>query len=229
MKTYAGIIFDFNGVLLWDTELHEQVWRDFSRMLRGTPLSPDEIRHRVHGRPNKTILEYILGKTLRENEAHKLIREKESRYRRLCLERPDEFTLSPGAEKLLDWLVEHNIPHTIATASEQVNVKFFIERLCLAKWFDPDKIVLDDGRLPGKPAPDIYLKAAENLDLSPSHCVVVEDSVSGIEAAYRAGIGRIYALGPKEQHQRLQALEGTCQAICHVGEIPFRIFGINEY
>lgn len=153
MTKYSGIIFDFNGVLLWDTHLHEQVWRDYSRTLRGTPLSQEEIRHHVHGRPNQYIIEYLIG-----------------------------------------------------------------------KWFEIDKIVLDDGTLPGKPEPDIYLRAAENIGISPSDCVVVEDSVSGICAAKRAGIGKIYALGPKEQYEELKALEGTSEVISHLGEIPTDLF-----
>jgi beta-phosphoglucomutase-like phosphatase (HAD superfamily) len=224
MTKYSGIIFDFNGVLLWDTHLHEQVWRDYSRTLRGTPLSQEEIRHHMHGRPNQYIIEYLIGNTLSPSEAYTLIQEKESKYRLLCLERPEEFTLSPGAIDLLDFLVEHSIPHTIATASEHSNVRFFIEHLQLEKWFEIEKIVLDDGTLPGKPEPDIYLRAAENIGISPSNCVVVEDSVSGICAAKRAGIGKIYALGPKEKHEELQALEGTSEVISHLGEIPTDLF-----
>ena len=40
---YKGIIFDFNGVLLWDSHLHEKAWGDFSKILRGHPLSSEEI------------------------------------------------------------------------------------------------------------------------------------------------------------------------------------------
>lgn len=64
----------------------------------------------------------------------------------------------------------------------------------MERWFDPEKIVYDDGTLPGKPNPDIYLKAARTIGLAPSRCVVVEDAVSGIEAARRAGAGYIVAM-----------------------------------
>jgi beta-phosphoglucomutase-like phosphatase (HAD superfamily)/ribosomal protein S18 acetylase RimI-like enzyme len=221
--TYTGIIFDFNGVLLWDTDIQEQTWVDFSTKLRGVPLSQEEIRDYVHGRPNKVTLEYITGKALTPDETHRLSQEKETLYRQRCLTW-EGFTLSPGARELLDFLVERHILHTIATASEQINVRFFIEHLELAKWFDPDKIVLDDGILPGKPAPDIYLRAAENIGLAPAECVVVEDSVSGICAAHRAGVGKIYALGPKEKHEELRNLEGVSKVITHLGEISTNIF-----
>jgi len=70
----------------------------------------------------------------------------------------------------------------------------------LDRWFDVAKIVYDDGVRPGKPAPDIYLAAAENIGLAPSQCVVVEDAISGIQSAQVAGIGHIVALGRLAAH-----------------------------
>lgn len=223
-ETYRGMIFDFNGVLLWDTELQEKAWTAYSAELRGTPLTPEEIRQYVHGRPNKVTLEYVLGRQLDDEEADRLSQEKERLYRQMCLAWGDDFALSPGSQEFLDRLMEHRIPRTIATASEQNNVHFFIRHLRLDRWFEVEKIVMDDGTFPGKPAPDIYLRAAKNLGLSPSECVVVEDSISGLQAAYHAGIGRIYALGPQAEHARLTALKGVYKAICTVNEIPIPIF-----
>ena len=54
---------------------------------------------------------------------------------------------------------------TIATMSEWDNVEFYIKEFNLGKWFDLDKIVYSDGTIPGKPAPDIFMIAAEKLDL----------------------------------------------------------------
>ena len=59
------------------------------------------------------------------------------------------------------------------------------------RWFDPRRIVYDDGTFSGKPAPDIYLRAAERIGLSPSRCIVAEDAPVGIEAARRAGMSVI--------------------------------------
>lgn len=219
----SGMIFDFNGVLLWDSLLHEQVWSDFAQTLRGSLLTTEEIRHHVHGRPNPYIIEYLSGKKLSASETQRLIQEKESIYRQICLTW-DGFRLSPGAIELLDFLVAQHIPHTIATASEISNVRFYIEQLALARWFDLTQIVLDDGLLPGKPAPDIYLKAAANIGVAPAACVVVEDSVSGLLAAHRAGIGRIYALGPAEKHADLRQLPGVADVISQLSEIPTSIF-----
>lgn len=221
---FAGIIFDFNGVLLWDNELHEQTWRDMATQLRGYPLTDAEIVHHVHGWPNAQILAYLLGRPCLPDEVERLGQAKETAYRALCGQLGAAYALSPGAIPLLDFLVAHDIPRTIATASEGTNVNFFIQTFDLARWFDVNRIVYDDGHLPGKPAPDIYLRAAALLGLTPATCVVVEDSVAGMRAAQRAGIGRIYALGPASQHARLSQIEGVQAVISDLTMLPTEIF-----
>lgn len=217
---YQGIIFDFNGVLLWDTPQHEQVWKDFSRKIRGTALTDEEIARHVHGRTNPHILQYLMNGTLTPEEIARLSHEKEALYREICLNEWTDFRLSPGAVALLDDLVAQGIPRTIATASEKENVDFYIEYLDLARWFELDKIVYGDGVIPGKPAPDMYLKAAEYLALPPETCVVVEDSVSGMQAAHAAGIGHLIALGPVEQHARLRQVPGVHRTVENLSQIP---------
>lgn len=195
---YKGIIFDFNGVLLWDSHLHEQAWRDFSKLLRGYSLSSEELFGQVHGRTNKSVLEYILNRPITSQELHTLSCQKESLYQDLCLKNLVDFQLSPGAIDLLDFLVKNAIPHTIATASDGNNLKFFIEHLKLDRWFNTAEIVYDDGSHSGKL--DMFLKAAKNLKLLPEQCIVIEDSKSGIHAAHKANIGKIIGFGPKDRH-----------------------------
>ena len=219
MTTYKGIIFDFNGVLWWDNHLQELSWREFSAKIRGTPLSDEEMAVHMHGRNNQYLQEYLAGRPVTGQELEQLIEEKEIAYRQLCLTQGENFKLSPGAIELLDFLVERHIPHTIATASGKSNLDFFIEHLKLGQWFNLNQIVYDDGSRPGKPAPDIYLQAAKNLDLSPAECVVVEDSHSGIQAAHAAQIGWIVALGPIDTHQQLASLKGVDAAIENLGQI----------
>lgn len=54
----------------------------------------------------------------------------------------------------------------MGTAAPYDNVVFFYNQLGLSKWFEFEKMVYNDGTIPGKPAPDVYLKAARNLDVS---------------------------------------------------------------
>lgn len=218
-ETNKCVIFDFNGVLWWDSHLHEEAWRDFSERVRGTALSDEEMLHQVHGRTNRDILEYLVGREISSGELEHYTHEKESIYRELCLKQGENFKLAPGAIEFLDYLKENDIPHTIATASEINNLKFFFKNLDLSYWFDFDTTVYDDGTIKGKPAPDIYLKAAAKLNLDPSECLVIEDSRSGIAAAHSAGIGTIVALGPKEKHSSLAELPGVTRTIVDFYEL----------
>jgi beta-phosphoglucomutase-like phosphatase (HAD superfamily) len=220
MTTYQGIIFDFNGVLWWDSHLQEQSWVEFSTKIRGVPLSPKEMAVHMHGRSNQYLQEYLANRPVTGSELEQLIEEKETAYRQLCLAQGADFKLSPGAIDLLDFLVGRRIPHTIATASGRNNLDFFIQYLHLDRWFDLKQIAYDDGSRPGKPAPDIYLRAAENIGLAPATCAVVEDSYAGLAAARAAGIGHIVALGPPHTHRRLSQIQGVNRVIENLTDLP---------
>ena len=110
-------------------------------------------------------------------------------------------------------LKENNIPRTIATMSEWDNVEFYIKEFNLKKWFDIDKIVYSDGTIPGKPAPDIFLIAAEKIGLKPEDCLVVEDAIAGINSAKSAGIGKIIAIASLEPIEFYKSMSGIHQII----------------
>lgn len=215
-----GVIFDFNGVLLWDAELHEEAWQAAAQRLLGRPLDAHEFEQHVHGRPNAGILAYLLGRPVAGGELHELAQLKESLYRELCLQRPDIFVLSPGAEALLDALVARGIPHTIATSSDRMNLDFFVTHLGLARWFDTGLVVHDDGKRPGKPAPDCYLQAATNLGLAAQDCIVIEDAVSGFRAARTAGAGCLIALADPARATQLKADHGVDRVIASLADFP---------
>ena len=153
--------------------------------------------------------------------------QKESLYRQRCLLDLENFKLAPGAPEFLDFLKEHGIPRTIATMSEWDNVEFYIKEFKLEKWFDIDKIVYSDGKIPGKPAPDIFLIAAEKLGLEPKDCIVVEDAIAGIQSAKRAGIGKIIAIASLEPIEYYQNIEGVHSIIKNFHEFDRSCFVKN--
>jgi beta-phosphoglucomutase-like phosphatase (HAD superfamily) len=155
-------------------------------------------------------------------------KEKEAVYRKWCLQKPEEFHLAPGAAELLDYIKENNIPHTIATMSEWDNVEFYIKEFHLEKWFDIDKIVYSDGSIPGKPAPDIFLIAAEKIGLKPEECVVVEDAIAGINSAKNANIGKIIAIASLEPVDFYKQMEGIFQIIKNFHEFDKSILDVKS-
>lgn len=219
-----GIIFDFNGTLFFDSDKHEKAWRIFSKKLRGNQLSDEELQKVMHGRTNKSLIEYLLNDSIDDEKLFKLSEEKEQIYRDMCIKDNENFKLAPGAIEFLDYLKENNIPYTIATASGKENLMFYMKNLNLGKWFDLDSIVFDDGSILGKPEPDIYLKAAVKIGVKPENCIVFEDAISGIESAYRANIGKIIAIGSEEKHKILKELKGVDCVISNFYEFNKKIF-----
>ena len=219
-----GIIFDFNGTLYWDSKLHYEAWREFSKILRGIEFTDEEMREKMFGHTNKDIIEYAIGKTPSKEMVEKYGKEKEALYRKRCLLNPQEFKLAPGAVEFLDYLKSNNIPMTIATMSEWDNVEFYIENFQLDKWFDIDKIVYSNGTIPGKPAPDIFEIAAKKIGLQPSDCVVVEDAIAGIKSAQSAGIGKIVAIASLEPIEFYQKIDNLYSIIKNFDEFDRTMF-----
>ena len=198
MSKLSAVIFDFNGTLYFDSHLHIEAWKRFLR-LHGFPAMTDEqFKEKFLGRNNAEIMEMLHGRVLPTAEMEALAEEKEALYRDICREREDELRLVPGAEAFFDLLKEKGIPFTIATGSGKSNVDFYFDVFHLDRWFDYAKVVYDDGTLPGKPDPAVYLKVTALMGLDPAECMVFEDSFSGIHSAHNAGIGRIAAISLPE-------------------------------
>ena len=220
---YKGVIFDFNGTLFFDSEKHLEAWREFSKRLRSYPFTDEEMREYMFGRTNEDIIAYLIGKRPAPELVEKLAKEKESVYRDMCRKDYQNTILAPGAIDFLNYLKENNIPRTIATMSEKDNVDFYIEEFKLYQWFDLEKIVYADGTIPGKPAPDIYIKAARMLNLATQDCIVVEDAISGIESARAANIGKIIAMASMESTDLYKNIPAVSQIIKNFNEIDKNI------
>ncbi len=93
--------------------------------------------------------------------------------------------LKPGAVEILSWLRDHGILTCIATANDYERTKGYLLKLGLFDHFD--RIICSDMVKLGKPAPDIYAYACEQLGLDPKQTFAVEDSPNGVTSAYLAG------------------------------------------
>ena len=186
-----GVIFDFNGTMFLDSPLHERAWIDMAKKLRTEPLGIEEFYANLQGRTNLQIITYLLGRQPSDIELSQITEEKELLYRTRCSAPDGLHSLAPGVENFLNQLKPTGIPFTIATGSYLPNVQFYFSHLHLEKWFDFEKVIYDDGTYPGKPSPDIFLKAADKIGVKTADCLVFEDSYAGIHSAVAAGIGRI--------------------------------------
>ncbi|MBF0648239.1 HAD family phosphatase [Dysgonomonas sp. GY75] len=186
--SFSGVIFDFNGTLFWDTKLHNKAW-DIFLTKQDLYLSDDDKFSKMHGKNNRDIFISIFGGQLSDQQIIDYTMEKELLYQELCLN--TDMQLAPGVTGFLDFLKDENIPFTIATASGKENLDFYFEHLPLSSWFEYDKVVYNNGKIKGKPDPQIYQTALSVINKKPGEVIIFEDAVAGLQAARNAGAGKI--------------------------------------
>jgi HAD superfamily hydrolase (TIGR01509 family) len=179
---FRAAVFDLDGTLADNMALHAEAFDEFVRQ-HGLPALTRDIRRRIDGRRNSEIFPLLFGRTMERDEVKRLEHEKEGAYRRLSLGR-----LRPlaGAVTLLDRLAARGIPAAVATSAPEPNVAHTLAELGLANRFRT--VVRSDQVARGKPAPDVYLRAAEVLGVSPAECLAFEDAPVGVTAARTAGM-----------------------------------------
>lgn len=93
--------------------------------------------------------------------------------------------VKPGLKELMEFLKEKRIPAALATSTEREKAMTYLRMAGVEKYFSASVCGSEAGA--SKPAPDIFLKAAEKLGLPPKKCLVLEDSTNGLKAAKAAG------------------------------------------
>ena len=201
----VGVLFDFNGTLLFDGKLQDESWHEFLEQKTGRTISVEEYHEHMDGATEIESLSYFMQEQLTQAQAEALEEEKEIIYRAKCLALGDDFQLAPGLPAFLDELKKNKITFNLATASVMSNVQFFFDKLNLGKWFNIDYVVHKDGKILTKPSPDMYLKAAESVGLDTSDCVVFEDSRMGMKAAQAAHVKKIIGVASSHDEKTLKS------------------------
>lgn len=199
-----GVLFDFNGTLLFDGKLQDESWREFWEQKLGRKIDDAEYYEHMNSANEIEAMSYFAGEKLSQAQAEALEEEKEIIYRAKCLALGEDFKLAPGLPKFLDRLKAEKIPFNLASASVMSNINFFFEHLDLGKWFKIEYVVHKDGQILSKPAPDMYLKAAEVIGVNVSDCAIFEDSRMGIKAAKRAHAKKIIGIMSSNDEETLR-------------------------
>lgn len=176
-----GLIFDMDGVLLDSNPAHREAWAAYNR---GFGIeTTEEMVERMYGRRNDEIIRDFFGCGLSAEEVFRRGADKERLYREMIGPRLEQM-LVPGLRAFLDRY--RSAPLALATNAEPENVSFLLDRAFLWGYF---RVVVDGHQVSRpKPDPEIYLRAAEWLEISPENAIVFEDSHSGVEAARSAGM-----------------------------------------
>ena len=181
---YKGVIFDLDGVICSTDHYHYLAWKALADRLG---IYFDEtINNRLRGVSRMASLEIILERyngTLSEEEKLAAAEEKNNLYRELLKEMTPA-DLSPEVKNTLDALRAKGLLLGIGSSSK--NTKFILSRIGLGDYFD--KISDGTNITRSKPDPEVFVKAAQFLELAPEDCLVVEDAKAGVEAALAAGM-----------------------------------------
>lgn len=175
-------IFDIDGTLVDNMALHAEAFSVFAGR-HGLPSLTPEDRARLDGRRNSEIFPILFGRDVPREEWQAYEAEKEGLYRELSRGR-----LSPmkGLVRLLAHYRAAGVPMALATSAPEPNVVHTLHEIGLAAEFQI--IVRGDQVGRGKPAPDVFIAAAERLGVEAADCLVFEDAPMGIVAAQAAGM-----------------------------------------
>jgi len=176
-----AVIFDLDGVICFTDKYHYQAWKALADRLG---IYFDEtINNRLRGVSRMESLEIILeraDKTYSQTEKDAFAAEKNGIYVEL-LQQMSPADLSDEVKETLNALRTKG--YKLAIGSSSKNAKLILSRIGLEDYFDAVSDGTNISR--SKPDPEVFLKAVEMLGEAPADCLVVEDAVSGAEAAHR--------------------------------------------
>ncbi|MFD8300601.1 HAD family hydrolase [Streptomyces bauhiniae] len=207
---YELILFDNDGVLVDSEPISNRHLAAYLTEL-GHPTTYDEslrdymgaAMHRVHD----TVLERT-GKRLPVDFDDVF-------HARVFAAFEQELRPVAGVEGVLEKLSADGVPYCVASSGSHERIRVGHRVTGLDRWFDDDRIFSSQDVGRGKPAPDLFLYAAERMGVAPGRCLVVEDSPLGVQAARAAGMD-VYgftAMTPPEK------LAGATQLFSTMGEL----------
>ncbi len=178
-----AVIFDLDGTLI-DTEKYYRICWPMALKAFGYDMTDEEsLSMRSLGRP--FTIDHLKKMFNDPDLDYDAIRKERVRLFNEMVER-EGISLKDGARECLDYLKEKGITIALATASPLDRAESLLKKVGLFEYFD--RIVSAATVKEGKPAPDVYLFALKELNLTGEDCIAVEDSPNGVMSAYRAGI-----------------------------------------
>lgn len=178
----VAALFDMDGVIVHTNPYHKKAFDIFLNKYN-VSLTNDELKDHIYGRTNEEIFPYIFKEDFTPQKGKQWADEKETMFRELYKGHIEPVA---GLLPFLKELKENNVPVAVGTSAPIENLNFVMDELNLRGWFDTLLHSADVTK--GKPDPEIYLKAAERLQVPPGNCVVLEDSIAGLNAGLNAGM-----------------------------------------
>ena len=181
--SYFAAIFDMDGTLIDNTPYHFKSWQMLYKKYGKGDLTKDTYYKEISGVPVMETIKSVFGNDDNETELKQLFDEKEEFYRNSY---GPFVTPVNGLETFLAGLKNSGVRMAMATSATVEDIDFILSHVPIRDDFNT--IVDSTMASKPKPNPQIFLNAAEKLDMPPQQCVVFEDSLAGIKAANSAGM-----------------------------------------
>lgn len=180
--TFCAAIFDLDGVIVLSARLHELSWNKLAEN-HGYPAPAIP---RIGSLGVKT--EYVISEMLKWTDDPECIRrltiEKENIFRDMVREMGIDAVR--GVQDFIHRMHRRGVPLAVGSSAPRENIEVSLAALGIREAF---RVIVSGGDVShGKPAPDIFLTAAQRLGISPAQCVVFEDAPAGVAAAKAAGM-----------------------------------------
>ncbi|HEU5229768.1 MAG TPA: HAD family phosphatase [Ktedonobacteraceae bacterium] len=202
-----AVIWDLDGVIIDSAQEHLKAWQ---RLAQETGVTfTEEQFWATFGQRNDAIIPTIWG-SISPERVRELADRKEAYFREFVRETAAPL---PGAIELLSALHDAGYAQALASSTPIENIQLISDVLGLRRYLS---VFVSGERVPhGKPAPDVFLKAAEELGIEPTKCLVIEDAVAGVEAAHAGGMRCIAVAGDRD----LPGLKKAEMVVRDLGEV----------
>lgn len=204
MKKMDTIIFDMDGTLI-DTEKYYRKYWPLALAEFGFTMSDEQaLSMRSLGRPFASAhLKEMFGESI----DYIAVRDRRKELMKEVLD-AEGIELKKGAVELLKYCKENGIRTAIATATDLTRTREYLGKTGILEYFS--ELISATQVEKGKPSPDIYLFACEQLGRKPEECFAVEDSPNGVLSAYRAGCKVIMVPDQTEPEEELKGKLYAC-------------------
>jgi len=189
-NSIQAVIWDLDGVIIDSAEEHRLAWQRLARE-EGIPFTDTDF-WATFGKRNDDIFAIQWG-SLSPDQVKILAERKENYFRELIRKTAAPL---PGSIELMRGLYEAGFRQALASSAPIENIRLISDALGLERYLTA--LVSGETVPHGKPAPDIFLKAAQALDIEPPYCLVIEDAVAGVQAAHAAGMRCLSVAGKRD-------------------------------
>ncbi|WP_434564934.1 HAD family phosphatase [Thermoanaerobacterium thermosaccharolyticum] len=205
---FEAVIFDMDGVLIDSEPLHLKLEEEIFKEI-GANVSFEEHNSFV-GTTSHYMWEYIKTKYNIPYTVDKLVEMDRRRYFDYILKHEDAVKPIEGVGELVKELYSKKVKLAVASSSPIDVIELVVKRLKLKDYFN--ELVSGDFVKRSKPYPDIFLYAAEKLNVVPEKCLVVEDSNKGVLAAKSAGMKVVGFINPNSGNQDIKMADMIIQS-----------------